>query len=105
MAVKKNYRNKSGRTGRMAIPNLGNYTIALDCAVRCMGLEPWSSTATSNHAMKLGIASARDSLCLPFKAHLGHFIEADNAGCEHAIMVNSTGTCRLTYYRVLIENI
>jgi predicted nucleotide-binding protein (sugar kinase/HSP70/actin superfamily) len=32
-------------------------------------------------------------------------MEADNAGCGHALMVNSLGTCRLTYYRGLIETI
>ncbi|MDR1625207.1 MAG: hypothetical protein LBT33_01585 [Spirochaetia bacterium] len=90
---------------KLAIPNLGNYTIALDSAVRAVGIEPWSSTSTSAEAMRLGIAAAPESMCLPFKAHLGHFIEADNAGCAHALMVNSMGTCRLTYYRRLIENI
>jgi predicted nucleotide-binding protein (sugar kinase/HSP70/actin superfamily) len=90
---------------RLAIPNLGNYTIALDSAVRSIGIEPWSSTATTAEELKLGIAAAPESLCLPFKAHLGHFIAADDAGCENALMVNSMGTCRLTYYRTLIENI
>jgi predicted nucleotide-binding protein (sugar kinase/HSP70/actin superfamily) len=90
---------------RLAIPNLGNYTVALDSAVRAMGIEPWSSPSTSRRALELGIAGAPESLCLPFKAHLGHFIEADDAGCGHALMVNSMGSCRLTYYRRLIENI
>ena len=93
------------RHEKLAIPNLGNYTIALDSAVRSIGIEPWSSTATTSRAMELGIAAAPESLCLPFKAHLGHFIDADNAGCEHALMVNSVGTCRLTHYRRLIEDI
>jgi predicted nucleotide-binding protein (sugar kinase/HSP70/actin superfamily) len=90
---------------RLAIPNLGNYTIALDSAVRAMGIESWSSTYTSREEMDLGIAAAPESLCLPFKAHLGHFIAAAKAGCENALMVNSMGTCRLSYYRPIIENI
>jgi predicted nucleotide-binding protein (sugar kinase/HSP70/actin superfamily) len=90
---------------RLAIPNLGNYTIALDSAVRAMGIESWSSTYTSREEMDLGIAAAPESLCLPFKAHLGHFIAAAKAGCENALMVNSMGTCRLSYYRTIIENI
>ncbi|MDR2211849.1 MAG: hypothetical protein LBO65_10370 [Spirochaetaceae bacterium] len=93
------------RNERLAIPNLGNYTIALDSAVRAMGIEPWSSTRTTREELELGIAAAPESLCLPFKAHLGHFIAAARAGCEHALMVNSMGTCRLSYYRKLIENI
>ncbi|MDR2073644.1 MAG: hypothetical protein LBP60_09470 [Spirochaetaceae bacterium] len=93
------------KSERLAIPNLGNYTIALDSAVRAMGIEPWSSTYTTREEMELGIASAPESLCLPFKAHLGHFIAAGRAGCEHALMVNSMGTCRLSYYRKLLESI
>jgi predicted nucleotide-binding protein (sugar kinase/HSP70/actin superfamily) len=96
---------RARRHERLAIPNLGNYTVALDSAVRAMGIEPWSSTCTSREEMELGIAAAPESLCLPFKAHLGHFIAAARAGCENALMVNSVGTCRLSYYRRLIETI
>ena len=92
-------------TERLAIPNLGNYTVALAAMVIGMGAEPWWSTYTNDHAMALGIAAAPESLCLPFKAHLGHFIEADDAGVENALMVNSIGTCRLNYYRGMIEEI
>lgn len=97
-------RRAERRKERLAIPNLGNYTVALDSAVRAMGIEPWSSTATSVHAMRLGRDAAPEALCLPFKSLLGHFIEADDAGCAHALIVNSIGTCRLTYYRLLLEN-
>ncbi|MBN2344463.1 MAG: hypothetical protein JXX29_06335 [Deltaproteobacteria bacterium] len=90
---------------RLAIPNLGNYTVALASAVTSLGIEAWWSTSTNAHAMELGKAAAPESLCLPFKAHLGHFIEADNAGVENALMVNSVGTCRLRYYRGMIEEI
>lgn len=90
---------------RLAIPNLGNYTVALASAVRSLGIEAWWSTATDTQAMELGKAVAPESLCLPFKAHLGHFIAADDAGVENALMVNSVGTCRLRYYRGMIEEI
>lgn len=90
-------------TERLAIPNLGNYTVALAAMVNGMGAEPWWSTYTNDHAMALGIAAAPESLCLPFKAHLGHFIEADDAGVENAMMVNSIGACRLNYYRGMLE--
>ena len=92
-------------TERLAIPNLGNYTVALASAVRSLGIEAWWSTSTNSHAMELGKAAAPESLCLPFKAHLGHFIEADDHGVENALMVNSVGTCRLRYYRGMIEEI
>jgi len=90
---------------RMAIPNLGNYTVALASAVGSLGIEAWASTATTPTAMKLGIEAAPESVCLPFKAHLGHFIEAAHNGVEYALMVNSVGTCRLRYYRSMVEQI
>lgn len=92
-------------TERLAIPNLGNYTVALASAVKCLGIEAWWSTFTHARAMELGKAAAPESLCLPFKAHLGHFIDADDAGVENGLMVNSMGTCRLRYYRGMIAEI
>ncbi len=89
----------------MAIPNIGNYTIALATAVESLGIKAWASTATTPEALKLGIDAAPESVCLPLKAHLGHFIEADRAGVEYAFMVNSVGTCRLRYYRHMIGQI
>jgi hypothetical protein len=44
-------------TERLAIPNLGNYTVALAAMVTGMGAEPWWSTYTNDHAMALGIAA------------------------------------------------
>lgn len=89
----------------LAIPNLGNYTIALKTAVWSLGIEAWASTATTRTAMKLGCEVAPESACVPFKAHIGHFIEAANNGVEYAMMVNSVGTCRLRYYRALCDKI
>lgn len=89
----------------MAIPNIGNYTIALATAVESLGIKAWASTATTPEALRLGIEAAPESVCLPLKAHLGHFIEADRAGVEYAFMVNSVGTCRLRYYRHMIKQI
>ena len=89
----------------MAIPNIGNYTIALATAVESLSIKPWASTATTPEALRLGIEAAPESVCLPMKAHLGHFIEADRAGVEYAFMVNSVGTCRLRYYRHMIRQI
>ncbi|HBL17950.1 MAG: hypothetical protein A2X36_06535 [Elusimicrobia bacterium GWA2_69_24] len=90
---------------QIAIPNIGNYTVALATAVESLGIKPWASTATTPEALKLGTEAAPESVCLPLKAHLGHFIAADRAGVEYALMVNSVGTCRLRYYRHMIEQI
>lgn len=89
----------------LAIPNLGNYSIGLASAVESLGLEPWATTCTTPEAMRLGLEVSPDSTCLPFKAHIGHFIEAARAGVEYALMVNSVGTCRLRYYRNLQQEI
>jgi len=89
----------------LAIPNLGNYTIALASFVDALGVRAWATTATTPRAMQYGLQAAPESICLPFKAHLGHYIEAARAGVEYAMMVNSIGTCRLRYYRALAERI
>jgi len=89
----------------LAIPNLGNYTIALASFVDALGVEAWATTATTPTAMRYGLQAAPESICLPFKAHLGHYIEAARAGVEYAMMVNSIGTCRLRYYRHLADRI
>ena len=89
----------------LAIPNLGNYTIALASFVEALGVQAWATTATTPKAMHYGLQTAPESICLPFKAHLGHYIEAAEAGVEYAMMVNSIGTCRLRYYRQLADRI
>jgi predicted nucleotide-binding protein (sugar kinase/HSP70/actin superfamily) len=89
----------------LAIPNLGNYSIALAAAVESLGIEAWATTCTTPESMRLGIAASPDSTCVPFKAHIGHFLEAANAGVKYALMVNSIGTCRLRYYRALEQKI
>ena len=58
----------------MAIPNIGNYTIALATAVQSLGIKAWASTATTPEALRLGIEAAPESVCLPLKAHLGHSV-------------------------------
>jgi predicted nucleotide-binding protein (sugar kinase/HSP70/actin superfamily) len=90
---------------RLAIPNLGTYSVALAAAVESLGCEPWASTCTSPEALRLGIEAAPEATCLPFKAHLGHLLEAAAAGVEYALITNSIGTCRLRYYRKLEEQI
>ena len=92
-------------TTRLAFPTLGNYSIALATAVESLGIEAYATTATTPTAMQLGMEASPDSVCLPFKSHLGHYIEAAQQGVKYALMVNSLGTCRLRYYRPLCERI
>jgi predicted nucleotide-binding protein (sugar kinase/HSP70/actin superfamily) len=89
---------------RVAVPNFGNYTIALAASVESLGVEPWSSTSTPE-TTRLGMEAAPESTCLPFKANLGHFLKAAREGVEYAVMANSVGTCRLRYYRDLQQKI
>jgi len=54
---------------------------------------------------ELGVEASPDSVCLPFKAYTGHFLQAAEEGVEFGVMVNSVGTCRLRYYRALQQKI
>lgn len=89
----------------VAIPNLGNYSIAFTSVAEALGVRAWAATRTTPEAMKLGLEAAPESACLPFKAYLGLFIQAARAGVKYAVMVNSVGTCRLRYYRGLFQQV
>jgi predicted nucleotide-binding protein (sugar kinase/HSP70/actin superfamily) len=89
---------------RVAVPNFGNYTIALAASVESLGAEPWSSRSTPE-TTRLGMEAAPDSTCLPFKANLGHFLKAAQEGVRYGVMANSVGTCRLRYYRDLQQKV
>lgn len=69
-----------------------------------LGAVPWSSESTPE-ILKLGYEAAPESTCIPFKACLGHFMKAALDGVEYGIIVNSVGTCRLRYYRMLQQKI
>lgn len=89
----------------IAIPNLGNYSIAFASLVRPMGVEAWTCTRASAETMALGVAAAPETACVPFKMYLGHFLKAMHEGVDYAVMVNSLGACRLKYYAVLMQKI
>ena len=89
----------------IAIPNLGNYSIAFASLVRPMGVDAWTCTQASAETMALGVAAAPENACVPFKVYLGHFLKAMQEGVDYAVMVNSTGACRLRYYAVLMRKI
>lgn len=83
----------------LAIPPLGNYSIAFAASVECLRVTPWTSRSTTPEMMTLGAAASPEFSCLAFKATTGHFIKAAQEGVEYGVMVNSVGTCRLRYYR------
>jgi predicted nucleotide-binding protein (sugar kinase/HSP70/actin superfamily) len=89
----------------LAMPPMGNYSIALAASVECLRVTPWTSRSTTPEMMTLGAEAAPEFACLPFKATLGHFIQAAREGVEYGVMVNSVGTCRLRYYRELQQKI
>jgi len=89
---------------RLAIPNMGNYSIAFAAIADAIGVTPWVSQTTPE-IMKLGIEASPDSLCLPFKTFIGHFIKAAREGVEFGIMVDGEGPCRLRYYRKMLQEI
>lgn len=90
---------------RLAFEPWGNYAIALAGSVKCLGVEPWTQTASTPEVLELGTAASPDSACLSFKACTGHFIKAAQEGVKYGVMVNSQGTCRLRYYRRLQQNL
>lgn len=89
----------------LAIPPLGNYSLALATSAECLGVTPWTSTSATPEMLTLGVQASPESSCLPFKATTGHFLKAAEEGVEHGVMVNSVGTCRLRYYRELQQKI
>ncbi len=90
---------------RLAFEPWGNYSLALAASVECLKVEPWTATATTPAALKLGVEASPESACLSFKAATGHFLEAAQQGVEYGVMVNSVGTCRLRYYHRLQQQI
>jgi len=89
---------------QIAVPNFGNYSIAFAAAVESLGVKAWVSMSTAE-IIKLGSEAAPECACLPFKSCLGHFIKAAQEGIEYGIIVNSVGTCRLRYYRIIQQKI
>jgi predicted nucleotide-binding protein (sugar kinase/HSP70/actin superfamily) len=86
---------------RLAIPNVGNYAVAFASLADALGVEADICRNITPTMLELGSRHAPESCCLPFKAYLGHFVYAGQNGAGHALMVNSMGRCRLTYYRAL----
>jgi len=90
---------------RLAIEPWGNYSLALAASVECLRVRPWTSTSTTAETLRLGVEASPEFSCLSFKACTGHFLKAAREGVEYGVMVNSRGTCRLRYYRMLQQQI
>jgi predicted nucleotide-binding protein (sugar kinase/HSP70/actin superfamily) len=89
----------------IAIPNLGNYSLAFASLFRAVGAEVWTSTCATPESLALGFEAAPESACVPFKMYMGHFLQASREGVDCGVMVNSKGSCRLSYYARLHEQI
>jgi predicted nucleotide-binding protein (sugar kinase/HSP70/actin superfamily) len=89
----------------IAVPNFGNYSIAFAAAAESLGIPSWIQITTTPETVRLGTEAAPETTCLPFKVFLGHFIKAAREGVSYGVMVNSIGTCRLKYYRLLQQQI
>ncbi|MBN2399235.1 MAG: hypothetical protein JXI33_02725 [Candidatus Aminicenantes bacterium] len=90
---------------RLAIPNIGNYAVALAALGECLGVQSETCLSITPEMMALGAQYAPETCCLPMKAYLGHFVKAAREGVEYAVMVNSIGRCRLRYYGKLQQKI
>lgn len=89
----------------LAIEPWGNYSLALAASVECLGVTPWTRAAVTPEMLRLGVEAAPEFSCLSFKASTGFFIQAAREGVEYGVMVNSRGTCRLRYYRMLQQKL
>jgi predicted nucleotide-binding protein (sugar kinase/HSP70/actin superfamily) len=89
----------------LAIEPWGNYSLGLAASVECLGVTPWSLTSVTPEILRLGAEASPEFSCLSFKASTGYFIKAAMEGVEYGVMVNSRGTCRLRYYRMLQEKL
>lgn len=89
----------------LAIEPWGNYSLALAASVECLRVTPWTHSCTTPEILRLGVEASPEFACLSFKASTGHFIKAAQEGVEYGVMVNSMGTCRLRYYRMLQQKI
>ena len=90
---------------KLAIEPWGNYSLALAASVECLKVIPWTHTCTTPEILKLGVEASPEFSCLSFKVTTGHFIKAAMEGVEYGVMVNSQGTCRLRYYRMLQQKL
>ena len=90
---------------RLAFEPWGNYSFALASLVECLNVEPWTHTCTTPEILKLGVEASPEFSCLSFKVCTGTFIKAAMEGVEYGVMVNSTGPCRLRYYRMLQQKL
>ncbi len=90
---------------RLAIPNIGNYAVALAALGECLGVQAETCLSITPEMLTLGTRYAPETCCLPLKAYLGHFIKAAQDGVEYAVMVNSIGRCRLRYYGKLQQKV
>jgi predicted nucleotide-binding protein (sugar kinase/HSP70/actin superfamily) len=89
----------------LAIEPWGNYSLALAASVECLRVTPWTRACTTPEMLQLGADAAPEFSCISFKAATGHFIKAAMEGAEYGVMVNSLGTCRLRYYRMLQQKL
>ncbi len=89
----------------LAIEPWGNYSLALAASVECLRVTPWTRTCTTPEILQLGVEASPEFSCISFKAATGHFIKAAMEGVEYGVMVNSRGTCRLRYYRMLQQKL
>jgi predicted nucleotide-binding protein (sugar kinase/HSP70/actin superfamily) len=89
----------------LAFEPWGNYSLALAASAECLRVTPWTHTCTTPEILRLGVAASPEFSCISFKAATGHFIKAAMEGVEYGVMVNSQGTCRLRYYRMLQQKL
>jgi predicted nucleotide-binding protein (sugar kinase/HSP70/actin superfamily) len=86
---------------RLAIPNIGNYAVALAALGECLGVKSETCLSITPEMMTLGTQYAPETCCLPLKAYLGHFIKAAREGVESAAAGCATmANCSKRYWLI-----
>lgn len=89
---------------RVSFPRFGSSSIPLELLFTAgLEVEYIIPPPISTRTLELGSRFSPESVCAPFKYHLGNYIEAIEAGANTLVQVG--GVCRLSYYGELHEQI
>jgi len=89
---------------RVSFPRFGSSSVPLELLFTAgLGVEYIIPPPITNRTLELGSRFSPESVCAPFKYHLGNYIEAIEAGANTLVQVG--GVCRLSYYGELHEQI
>lgn len=87
----------------LTFPHMGNLYIPLKAIFEELDVDHIVPPPTSEKTLDLGQLYAPESACLPFKIHLGNFLEALEEGANTLLMIGGGGPCRLGLFAMMEE--